>query len=235
MGLEDKLRKGQETFKRIKRVLYPIYELLYRAEVEGNRSIEGPAVLFFLHPHAIDYAPIAYAVESPISFVYRESAPVRGFKVDFTTSLGKMAGGIPLRANGNGHEIYKAFCNVLDQNGIVGIALQDDSGVSDTLEVRMGGVEMCLLYQMRRKKQIDLVPVGMDYSSIANKVMTFPGTNIPIPLLTKVTTRIGEPMITELPDHGRKSFKDYAEMYAFAIANEAARLSNLRYDSITIK
>jgi len=239
MGLEDKLKKAQGRYKRIKMVLYPIYELLYRAEAEGNRSIKGPAALFFLHPSSIDYAPNGYAVEAPISFVYRETAARRGFKIDLTTPLGAIAGGIPVRVSGKNHNAqaidYKAFCNVLDNNGIVGIALQDDSGISDRLEIRAGGVEMCLLYQLRRRRHIDLVPVGLDYSSLAHKVLTFPRTNIPLPLLTKITTRIGEPVRTELPDHNRESFKNYAEMYTFAIANEAAILSNRNYDSITIK
>jgi len=240
MGLEDRLGKRHGMYRKIKRVLYPIYEALYRAEAEGNRSIEGPAVLFFLHPHAIDYAPVAYAVDAPITFVYRETKSIRGFKVDPTTTLGKLSGCIPLKPDGKG--IYREFCNVLDKNGIVGIALQDDSGISDRLEVRSGGVELCLWYQFRRRRPVDLVPVGLDYSSIANKVITLPRTNIPVPLVTRITARIGDTVRTELPVRRGQSVKEYAESirkyadtYAFVVASEAARLSNLRYDSIIVK
>ena len=235
MGLEDKLRKAHRRYRSIKRVLYPIFEWSYHARAEGNRGLKGPAVLFYLHPHSIDYAPAAYAINSPIAFVYKETAARRGFKIDLTTSLAAMVGSIPVSKTNNAHaNVYRALCRVLDNNGIVGIALQDDSGISNKLEVMKGGVEMCLWYQLRRRKQIDLVPVGLDYSSIAGKVMAFPGTNIPLPLLTGITARIGEPVRTELPVRNRESVRDYAELYAFTMASEAARLSNMKHYSISV-
>lgn len=232
MGSDNKVLWNYR-YRLIKEVLAPSFKTAYHVQVEGEAKIKGPAVLYYLHPFTIDFMGIGYAVEAPISFMYREhSTTYKGVAIrDLASIMAEFGGGIVIKS-GNGdfsaqRVAFKRFYQILDKNGIVAIALQEDSGVKPDLEVESGSLELVLRYVQKRQRAVKLVPVGLEYKPLSEELRTILRRNIPVPFITNAIVRIGMPIYSG----ANASAKGLTEL----VASESARLSNREYDSLQVK
>lgn len=211
---KDKYEQGVDNYSKIRAFTNFLFDGFYKVNVEGELPKEGPRVLVLPHQNSLDAISLIRGIDEYLAFTYKinEQAKLIGMWAM------PYIGGVKVS---NSYIHFKKLFEHLDRDSLM-VAFPQGVFENDKVSyVKSGIAKLAQIYEQSRKKEVAIIPAGIEYKIPKHlpKTSPLPIFKIPFPGTTAIL-RFASPK--RLDGRDPKELTDI-------VMQEAAMLSKLNY------